>query len=449
MTVTNSDKQGMKAIHYLGFVFGVFLLTGLEKMFGSSAIPGAQPESPIAIVDATIVPVTSPLIESGTLLIDNGKIVALGADVTIPRGAIKLSASGRFVYPGLFNSDGLLGLVEVNSVRATRDFAETGDLNPNLKVETAVNPDSELIPVTRSGGVLLSLSAPRSGLISGTSAILQMDGWTWEEMTLEAPSGIHVNWPRVRWAEATDSKKRQGSAAASIQRLRLFFEQSQAYLAALEAGASPPIDLKLAAMLPLLRGEIPMIVMAETVAQIQSAVAFAVEHSVRIVIYGGYDAESCAGLLKAYDVPVIIGGIHRLPRRRSDPYDAPFTLPNRLRLAGVQFCIAARDPFDAPNTRNLPYQAAHAVAFGLPHDEALKAITISPAEILGVSDRVGSLEVGKDATLIVTDGDPLETATHVEQAFIQGRPVDLSDRHKSLWKKYRERLRRLKGTTVD
>ena len=436
----------MRTTLSIGFVFVFFILIGQDKINGNPAIPGAQPDTPIAIVGATIFPVTSAPIEDGTLLIDKGKIIALGTHVDIPRRAKRIAAPGRSIYPGLFNSDGLLGLVEINSVRATRDFAETGDLNPNLRVETAVNPDSELIPVTRSGGVLLSLSVPRGGLISGASAILQMDGWTWEEMTLEAPVGIHINWPRVRWTDGAG--KGQGKAADSIQRLRLFFEQSRAYLAAGEIDPPPPVDLKLAAMRPLLLGEIPMIVTAETAAQIQSAVAFSVEQSVRIIIYGGYDAESCASLLKAYDVPVIIGGIHRLPRRRSDPYDAPFTLPNRLRLAGVEFCIAARDSFDAPNTRNLPYQAAHAVAFGLPHDEALKSITISPAKILGVSDRVGSLEVGKDATLIVTDGDPLETPTHVEQAYIQGRPVDLSDRHKRLWEKYRERLRRFHGKSL-
>ena len=192
-----------------------------------------------------------------------------------------------------------------------------------------------------------------------------------------------------------------------------------------------------------------MIVVADSQAQIESAVAFAVEQSVDLIIYGGYDAEAAAPLLIQHQIPVVVAGVHRLPRRRSEAYDTPFTLPNRLRLAGVQYCIAANDSFNAPNTRNLPFQAGHAVAFGLPEQEALKAITIYPARILGVADRVGSLEVGKDATLIVSDGNPLETQSQVERAYVQGRLVDLSDRQKALWKKYQERLRRLTPTSTD
>ncbi len=224
--------------------------------------------------------------------------------------------------------------------------------------------------------------------------------------------------------------------------MREVFEDGRAYLDALVAGGDAVVELKFEAIAPVLNREIPLVVAAESLSQIRSAVSFAVEQSVRLIIYGGYDAEAAAPLLIKHEIPVIIAGVHRLPRRRADPYDAPFTLPNRLRLAGIQYCIAANDSFNAPNTRNLPFQAAHAVAFGLPETEALKAITIYPARIMGVADRVGSLEVGKDATLIVSDGNPLETRSHIEKAYVQGRLLDLSDRHKTLWKKYQERLRR-------
>ena len=420
------------------------------SLFGNSAIPGEESAVPIAIVGGTIYPITSPPIENGTLLIRGGEIVGLGTEVDIPREATSVDASGMSVYPGLFNSDGLLGLVEINAVRATRDYSEVGRINPNVRVEVAVNPDSELLPVTRSGGVLLSLTVPRGGLVSGTSAILKMDGWTWEDMTLKAPAGLHVNWPRIRSRNRKDSENSEGSVEEkTIHELRTFFEDARAYQESQKSDSQFGLDLKYEAMRPVLNRKIPIIVAAESAAQIQSAVSFAVEQSVRLIIYGGYDAEACAALLKRHKVSVIIAGTHRLPRRRSDPYDAPFTLPNRLRLAGVSYCIAANDSFSAPNTRNLPFQAGHAVAYGLPHDEGLKAITIYPARVLGVADRVGSLEIGKDATLIVTTGDPLETPTLVIQAYIQGRPVDLTDRHKSLWKKYRERLRRLETLDVE
>jgi imidazolonepropionase-like amidohydrolase len=193
-------------------------------------------------------------------------------------------------------------------------------------------------------------------------------------------------------------------------------------------------------MLPVLEGELPLVVAADRVEQIQAAVAFARREDVKLILYGGYDAPHCAALLKQHRVPVIVSTVHRLPLRRGDPYDAAYTLPERLRAAGVRFSIASKN---TSNARNLPYEAAMAIGYGLPPDEALKAITLYPAQILGVADRVGSLEVGKDATLIVTDGDVLETPTHVEAAFIQGRRVDLDNRHKRLWRKYQEKYRRL------
>ena len=438
----------MKFVIKISYVWIVGSLVICSSVLGNSSIPAEAISDPIAIVGGTLYPVTSPPIENGTLLIRGGKIVAIGKEVDIPIEATRVDVAGMSIYPGLFNSDGRLGLVEINSVRATRDYSEVGRINPNVRVEVAVNPDSELLPVTRSGGVLLSLTVPEGGLVSGTSAVLQLDGWTWEDLTLKAPVGLHVNWPRIRGGRKEGSAKSEESPAQkSIRELRSFFENARAYHVnrggKSPAGLNQNLDLKFEALKPVLKKEIPIIVAAESAAQIQSAVSFAVEQSVRIIIYGGYDAETCASLLKRHDIPVIIAGTHRLPRRRSDPYDTPFTLPNRLRLAGVSYCITANDSFGAPNTRNLPYQAGHAVAFGLPHNEGLKAITIYPARILGVSDRVGSLEIGKDATVIVTTGDPLETTTQVTSAFVQGRSLDLSDRHKSLWKKYRERLRRL------
>lgn len=422
---------------------------------GSPEIPGAAQEGPIALVDGTIHPVSGPPLKRGTLVFDEGRITAIGRKVEVPAGAKRIDLRARHVYPGLINAHSNLGLVEIGAVRATRDYSETGRINPNVRAEVAVNPDSELIPVTRSGGVLLSLTAPSGGLISGTSAVVQLDGWTWEQMTLKAPVAMHVQWPRMSpaadWKEGEskkkeDQKKQRDEALALLEQS---FADARAYRKARAAAegrtGAHPFDIRWEAMIPVLEGKVPLVVTADEVQQIQAAVAFAEREKVGLIIYGGYDAPHCAALLKKHGVPVIVSTTHRLPRRRSDPYDAAYTLPERLRALGIEFSIAAGS---TSNARNLPYEAAMAAGYGLAPEEALKAITLYPARILGVDDRVGSLEVGKDATLIITDGDPLETPTHVEAAFIQGRRVDLDNRHKRLWRKYQEKYRRL-GAAAD
>ena len=420
----------------------------------SPEIPGASQQKPIAIVGGTIHPVSGPDIVGGTLLFEEGRIVAVGSKVAVPDGAQRVDATGKHVYPSLLDAYTAVGLVEINAVRATRDQAESGQINPNVKAQVAVNPDSEMIPVTRSNGVLLALSAPAGGLISGTSAVMQLDGWTWEDMTLRAPIGMHLEWPRMTAVNFTGAdmaqKERDKRRRMELQKIRQAFADARAYLKAKDARgvaspAPPPADVRWEAMISVLEGRVPLIVHAERARQIQAAVAFAQRQEVKLIIYGGYDAPHCAEFLKEHNVPVIVAGVLRLPRRRSDPYDAPFTVPQRLRAAGVKFCISGSGRFGASNVRNLPYHAATAAAYGLPNEEALRAITLHAAEILGVADRVGSLEVGKDATLIVTDGDPLETPTHVLDAFIQGRRVDLSDRHKRLNAKYKEKYRRLEA----
>jgi hypothetical protein len=316
--------------------------------------------------------------------------------------------------------------VEIDAVRSTVDKAETGSLNPNVKAWVSVNPDSEVIPVTRSNGVLVAVTAPSGGLISGQAGVLQLDGWTYEDLTLKAPIGLIVNWPRIRKA---DDKPHE-----TLDRV---FEETKAYTKSRGANSDAPTDLRHEAIAKVLAGEMPLIAVADDLEQIQSAVAFADKHGVKLIIDGGYDAPLCANLLAVKKVPVIVGGVYRLPQRRSDAYDRSYTVPADLHRAGVTFCISGANRFGSSNARNLPYHAATAAAFGLPPEEALKSITLSAAEILGIADRVGSLDVGKDATLFIADGDPLEATTHVNEAYIQGRKLDLTDRHKQLYEKYR------------
>jgi imidazolonepropionase-like amidohydrolase len=310
--------------------------------------------------------------------------------------------------------------------------------------------------VGRSGGVLSVLTVPSGGLLRGLSACMQLDGWTWEDMCLKGSIGLHVSWPRMQpieawWLEESADRQTQDRDRA-LETIRQAFADARAYRTARQAcadgkGPEPARDARWEAMIGVLEGKVPVLVDADDVQQIQAALALAEREGLRAVIVGGYDAAECAALLKKNDVPVILGGVHRLPRRRDEDYDAAFTLPARLREAGIRFCIAGEIGGSSgslpSNLRNLPYHAATAAAYGLPADEALKSITLYPAQILGVADSIGSLEPGKDATLIVTDGDPLEITTHVTAAYIQGRAVSLADRHKRLWEKYKEKYRRL------
>jgi imidazolonepropionase-like amidohydrolase len=410
----------------------------------SPEIPGAPQSKPIAIVNGTVHPISSKPLENATVLFSGGRIVAVGIAVDLPEGTTVVDAKDRHVYPGLFNTDGALGLIEINAVRATIDNREIGDFNPNVRAEVAINPDSELIPVTRAGGVLLNLTKPSGGTVAGTSAVLQLDGWTWEDMTLHAPTGMHLSWPSLSGGGYFDEEDedRQKRSADKLREIEQYFEEASVYDRARTANPQLAVDLRWEAMRAVLSRRAPLIVDVDAAAEIQSVVAFASRRNLRLIISGGYDAAECATLLRDQDVPVILTGIYRLPRRRSDPYDHPFTLPERLRTANVKFCIAGSAKFDAANIRNLPQHAAMAAAFGLSREDALRAVTLSPAEILGVADRVGSLTEGKDATLIIANGDILEPATNVVAAYIQGREVDLANRHQRLYHKYQARPNR-------
>jgi imidazolonepropionase-like amidohydrolase len=426
------------------------LMTAVAVICTTSAseeIPASPQTKPIAIIGATVHPVSGPDIEQATLIFENGKITAVGKDLSIPSSAEKIDATGKHVYPGLIDASNDIGLTEISAVRSTRDESETGSINPNARPEVAINPDSELIPITRANGVLLAGVTPSGGVLSGSVAMVQLDGWTWEDMTLRAPAGIAMNWPNMMpiqaWWMQDSPKKQLEKRDEALKNIRQVFDDARAYRAGKEKADSPTsrpaFDARWEAMIPLLDGKIPLIIHAEEAQQIEAAVAFAQREKVKLIIDGGYDAASCAELLKAHDVAVIIGSIQRLPMRRGDDYEDPATLPARLAKAGVKFCISGKG--NATTARNLPYHAAAAVAAGLSQDDGLKSITLWPAQILGVADRVGSIEVGKDATIIVTDGDPLQTPTHVEQAFIQGRKLDLDDRQQRLWHKYQQKYK--------
>jgi imidazolonepropionase-like amidohydrolase len=433
------------------FICGSFLLSSVST--ASDTIPAAPQSKPIALINADIYTASGDVIRGGVVMFDQGRITYVGENtMRFAAGDNVIDCSGKRIYPGLIDAWTELGLTEIGAVRATNDQAETGRFNPNVRAEKAVNPDSEILPTVRSNGILVALTAPEGGDVAGQAAVLQLDGWTWEDLTLKGGVGLVVNWPAMQpargWWTDENEKQQIKNRDEALKRLDDYFATAKAYAQARRAATQPStravgqqaFDARYEAMIPVLEGKLPLMVNAEELSQIQAAVAFAKRHGCKLVIVGGRDAEQAAPLLRQHDVPVIIEGVQRMPGRRYSDYDEAFTLPQRLKAAGVKFAISADR--GATDVRNLPYHAATAAAFGLSEPDALKSITLWPAQILGVAERVGSVEVGKDATLIVTDGDVLEEPTHVMLAFVQGRKLDLSDRHKRLYEKYRTKYER-------
>lgn len=419
-----------------------------------AALPLAAQDVPLAITNARVVTVSGPVIERGTVVVSQGRIVAVGSDVAVPPGATLVDGAGKSLYPGLFDALTSLGLVEVASVAATVDTTEVGEVNPHARAWVALHPDSELVPVARANGVTTVLSAPQGGLVSGQSAVVRLAGTTPEAMTLRAPAALHLVYPSGRPERAASGpaeepepktlekrlEEKEKNQEKALARLAALFAEAKAHAAAVaEAGRGtrplPETSLVLEALAPFVRGEAPVVVRADDEDDIRGAVRLASDQGLRLVIAGGLEAWRCASLLKERDVAVLLK-VHRLPARESDPYDAPYASAAVLHRAGVRFAIVTDD---AENVRNLPYEAAMAAAYGLPPDEALRAITLSPAEILGVADRVGAIAPGRDATLVLAEGDILDTRTRVTHVFVDGVPQPLETRHTRLYDRYKDR----------
>jgi imidazolonepropionase-like amidohydrolase len=419
-------------------------------------LPGSPQKKPVLLSGGMVVTVSGPVLDRGDVLFIDGRIKEVGPRIAPPAGAEVIDVRGKRIYPGLIAANTQLGLVEISGARQTVDIAESGPINPNARTQTALNPESDHLPVTRANGILTALVAPaaragagtRLNLIAGTSTLIRLDGWTWEDLTLRASLAMHIYMPAMRLDR--DSKNARALPAqqkdidTQLRALGEAFNTARAYALAKapgRTGAAVDTDLRWEAMLPVLRGEQRVFVHADELKQIRAALAFARQQQLSIVIVGGLDAWRVAGELKAADVPVIVSGTERLPLRRDDDYEAAYANPARLHAAGVRFCIAGEGP-NIDQERNLGIHAARAAAHGLPPEMALRAVTLSAAELLGIQAELGSIDAGKRATLIVTDGDPLEISTRVQLAFIDGASVDLRSRHTLLYEKYHERLRR-------
>ena len=423
------------SMRYLTFV-ACLIAAGLTQ--AHDQIPGAPQTRPIVIEGATLHPISGPPQENASLLFEAGRITAVGNNLEVPEGAIRIDASGKHVYPGMIDSMSDLGLREIGAVDVTLDSRETGSTNPNVRAWKAVNPDSELIPVTRANGILTALVAPSGFGIRGQAAVLELDGWTAADMALKAPAGLCVYWEGYE-SRGDDAKERAKDRETRLSELDTLLDESLRYAKLREADPEhTPTNVRLESLVPVANGELPIFASADRQRTIESAVMYAVKRGLKMVIVGGYDADRCAELLKKYEVPVIVTATYRLPRYRHDAYDASYTLPARLAAAGVEFAICG-ETGDSSNARNLPYHAANAVAYGLDEATAERSVTLSAAEILGVADQIGSLETGKLATLVITTGSILESDTQIEEAYVAGRKVDLRSRHTMLNEKYQQK----------
>ncbi|HEU4929640.1 MAG TPA: amidohydrolase family protein [Candidatus Krumholzibacteria bacterium] len=414
----------------------------------------------MVIDGATVHPITKdPFV--GRVVIANGIITAVGADVAIPPDAQRIDAAGLHVYPGLFDAFSSLGLVEVDAVSATNDHTEMGMYNPHLLAATAIHPSSEVLPVTRANGITHAIVAPRAGrdgVISGQAALVNLDGWTVAEMAVEPSLAMVIDWPGIvtrRYDPVTFSFKdtpyndAKEAAEKEQNELREWFDAARHYQQADGVKDSrAQRDQKLAALSLCLEGKKPVIIVAEAKRDIEAAVAFAEEYQLNMILAGAADAWRVKELLAKKNIPVILRRTQSLPREEDDSYDQPYATPAQLREAGIRIAFASSAgsgggaPSGPHGSRTVPYEAEQATGYGLSEDDALRAVTLWPAEIFGVADRLGSIEAGKIANLIVTDGSPLAIESQLRHLVIAGRVVELGNKHASLYEKYRARPHR-------
>ncbi len=441
---TTLNRVRPAALFPAAFAVAALTFQAAEAQVRMTVPPQSEP---VALQGATIHTVTQGVIENGTIVFENGVIIAIGADVTVPAGARVVDVSGKHIYPGLVDAYSTVGISEIGAVDVSNDTNELGDFNPNVRADVAVNAESRHIGTTRSAGVLTALTTPGGGLVSGMSSAMSLEGWSWEEMSMESAAALNVNWPNPRGGRFRGrggfnfpggQMPERPTYAAQVQEIKDFFAEARAYRDALAAGEEVRSDSRYAAMIPALNAEIPVVVAAESASQINDAVTWAQEEGLRIVIRGGREAVHVAGRLVSADIPVVLTSTMSAPARAHGGYDEGYSMAARLHEAGVRFAISGGS--GALYSNRLPWEAGVAVAFGLPEEEALRAVTINAAEFMGLDDRIGSLEPGKQATLLVTTGTPLDMTSDIEQAYIQGRELDMNDIQKHFFEKYMTKL---------
>jgi imidazolonepropionase-like amidohydrolase len=399
--------------------------------------PAAKQSQAIAITGATIHIGNGTVIENGTLVFDKGKIVSVSAGGGAQSGATEIKANGKHVYPGFIAPITTLGLTEFESVKATLDFSEIGNMNPHIRSLVAYNTDSKVPATLRSNGVLMAQITPQGGTIAGSSSVVQLDAWNWEDAALRTDDAIHLNWPaipRSRFGRSTMSEEAMRERRdAALSELESFFAEAKAYAEGKPTVSNP----RLAAMKHVFDGTEKLFINADNQKDIVAAVNFAKKHKITPVLVGGDEAHLITDFLKENNITVVVKQPHALPNSVDDDVNMPYKNAAVLANAGVPIVISIDGYWQQ---RNLPFMAGTVAAWGLDKEKALQAITLNTARALGMEKTAGSLEVGKDATLFISTGDALNMTTiHVENAFIQGRNISLDNLHKQLNKKFSEK----------
>lgn len=402
--------------------------------------PAPAQAAPILLKNATVHSVVAAPSVQDILVVD-GKIAAVGSGLNAPADAQVQDLTGKHVYPGLIALINQLGLIEVEAVRATRDDRETTATNPDLQVQVAFNADSVVIPTIRSNGFSHSLIYPSGSLITGRSALMQLDGWNWQDALVKSDVALHVSWPRMGlqtgWWVRDSAEQQKERQQKQLDQVYDFFAQAHAYYQAEQAGLNRGKDSRWHAMLAFFDGKLPLFVHADDPRQIRQAMQLAKQYSVKLVIVGGRDSWRMAEELAANKVDVIYTEPYGLPTRTDEAYDQAFSTPGVLQKAGVRLALSLDGFWD---TRNLVFAAGHVTSYGLTAEQALRALTLDAAKIAGVADRLGSIEVGKSASLVVSAGDIFDYRGHkIEQLLIDGREVNLDNKHKQLHRRYQQR----------
>ncbi len=396
----------------------------------------------IAIKGAYIIPVVGEDIEEGTILINDNKIEAVGKDIPIPQEASIIEAKGLFAYPGMIDSYCYLGLSEIGAVRATVDNRETGQLNPQVKAVEALRPDSMHIPITRSNGITAAVISPSGGIISGQSGLIKLNGWTPDEMVVKSSVAMFIQFPSIPRFPGRRETQPPEDVSKRIKELKQILHDARYYQKRKQAAQKnlflplPEFDEKLEFLLPVVNAEIPVMIDVNADKDIKAAIQFVKEEKLKAIFFGVTDGWKVAEEIKKSGVPVVFGSLNALPSTWEDGYDAIYRNPSVLAKAGVKFAFSSQS---ASLAKDLPYHAAKAAAFGLDKKEALKGVTIYPAQIFGVDDIIGSLEKGKIANVVLTDGDILELKTNIKYVFIDGKEIELSNRYTELLEKYKKR----------
>jgi imidazolonepropionase-like amidohydrolase len=405
-------------------------------------VPGKPAQGPLLLTGLTVHTVTDGIKTGSDVLVIDGKIAAIGPDLAAPEGATVLALDGKHLYPGLIALANQLGLIEIEAVRSTDDSTEVTHTNPDIKAKVAYNADSEVIPTVRSNGFAYSMVYPAGSMLMGQSSLMQLDAWNYQDAVVADGTGLHVHWPNAstlgsRWNPRPADEVRKANAE-QLGKLQQYFKDAKAYFDAEQAGLNKGVDSRWHEMLPVFNGERPLFVHANDERQIRQAMLLANEYKLKLNIVGGRDSWRMADELAAAGVAVIYTAPYGLPTRGDENYSQAFVVPKVLQDAGVNYALSLDGYWD---TRNLVFAAGQAVSFGLTPEQALRSVTINAAQIAGVADKIGSIEVGKAASLVVSEGDIFDYLGHkVTHLWIDGREVDLNNRHKQLHDKYQQRI---------